>query len=134
MKTTYRMFMMATVVAGLAVIGQANAQSQIAADNGIAASPKARAQLNERKAQLNSAVAAPAAVAPAHKCADCTDTWVTVVDKGTKGPNHLVTKVSRHNCAACDTKITVVGTGKAKHDVAAHSCNAELRPLCCAMN
>jgi hypothetical protein len=125
---------MATLVAGLAVVGQANAQSQLAADNGIAASPKVRAQLDERKARLNTVVASPAAFSAVHKCADCTDTWVTVVDKGTKGPNHLVTKVSRHNCAACDTKITVVGTGKAKHDVATHSCNAEVKPLCCAIN
>jgi len=67
-----------------------------------------------------------------HKCAACTDTFVNVVDKGTKGPNHLVTKVSRHNCAACDTRIVTEGTGKAKYDVAIHSCNAEVKPICCA--
>jgi hypothetical protein len=133
MKTTHRMFVMATLLAGLAVVGQANAQSQLTADNGIAVSPKARAQFAERKAQLNAAVPA-AAVTAAHKCANCTDTLVTAVDKGTKGPNHLITKVFRHNCAACDTKIATVGTGKAAKDVATHSCNAELRPLCCAMN
>ena len=76
-----------------------------------------------------------AAAAPmAHKCAACTDTWVTVVDKGTKGPNHLVTKVSRHNCAGCDTKIVTEGTGKAKHDVAIHNCNGDMKAACCAMN
>src|SRR5689334_10810699 len=133
MKTTYRIFVMATLLASLAVVGQANAQSQLTADNGIAASPKVQMQLAERKAQLNAAVPA-AAVTAAHKCANCTDTLVTAVDKGTKGPNHLVTKVFRHNCPACDTKIATVGTGKAAKDVATHSCNAEPRPLCCAMN
>jgi hypothetical protein len=69
-----------------------------------------------------------------HKCASCTDSLVTVVDKGTKGPNHLVTKVSRHNCPGCDTKIVTEGAGKAKHDVAIHNCNGDTKALCCATN
>jgi hypothetical protein len=73
-------------------------------------------------------VAAPMA----HKCASCTDTLVSLVDKGTKGPNHLVTKVVRRNCAASNTKIVTEGTGKAKYDVATHSCNSEVKPVCCA--
>jgi hypothetical protein len=75
-----------------------------------------------------------AATPMAHKCALCTDTIVSVVDKGTKGPNHLVTKVSRHNCAACDTRIVTEGTGKAKRDVAMHTCAADLKAACCASN
>jgi len=74
------------------------------------------------------------APATAHKCPNCTDSFVSVVDKSTKGPNHLVTKVVRHNCSACETKIVTEGTGKAKHSVAIHSCNAEIKPLCCAKN
>jgi len=72
-----------------------------------------------------------AASAVAHKCANCTDTFVSIVDKGTKGPNHLVTPAVRHNCAACGTKIATEGTGKAKRDVATHSCGAEIKPACC---
>jgi hypothetical protein len=79
------------------------------------------------------AKAQPTAVA-AHKCANCTDSLVTAVDKGTKGPNHLVTKVARHNCAACDTKIVTEGTGKAKKDVATHTCAADVKAGCCATN
>jgi hypothetical protein len=79
------------------------------------------------------AKAQPTAVV-AHKCASCTDTLVTVVDKGTKGPNHLVTKVARHNCAGCDTKIATEGTGKAKKDVAMHTCGADDKAACCASN
>ena len=78
--------------------------------------------------------AAAQVAAPAHKCANCTDALVNVVDKGTKGPNHLVTKVSRHNCAACDTKILTSGSGKAAKEVAIHSCNSEVKPMCCAKN
>jgi hypothetical protein len=75
-----------------------------------------------------------AAAPMAHKCALCTDTWVSVVDKGTRGPNHLVTKVSRHNCPGCDTKLVTEGSGKAKHDVAMHKCNGDTKAVCCASN
>src|SRR5262249_49351965 len=75
-------------------------------------------------------VAAPIA----HKCACCTDTWVSVVDKGTKGPNQAVTRAVRHNCTACDTKLVNEGVGKAKKDVAIHSCDAKVKSLCCASN
>jgi hypothetical protein len=131
MTTKYRITIMATLLAGLALVVQTNAQSQLAGNDGIAASPKVRAQIDERKAQFNIAAAAATAL---HKCANCTDTLVSVVDKGTKGPNHLITKASRHNCAACDTKIVSAGTGKAAKDVAIHRCNAEVKPLCCAIN
>ena len=80
------------------------------------------------------AAKAEAAAPLAHKCANCTDTLATVVDKGTKGPNHAVTKVVRHNCAACATKIMTEGAGKAKTDVAIHTCKAEVKPVCCAKN
>jgi hypothetical protein len=121
--------MTATIVAALTIAGTAIAQRQLVGGDGIAASPKVRAQLNER-----TAATALAAAPTAHKCALCTETLVTVVDKGTKGPNHLVTKAFRHNCAGCNTKFVTEGTGKAKNDVAIHSCNAEVKPLCCAMN
>lgn len=74
-------------------------------------------------------------VAPmAHTCASCADRFVSVVDKGTKGPNHLVMNVSRHMCAACDTKIVTEGTAKAKKDVVIHTCGADVKAICCASN
>ena len=81
-------------------------------------------------------VVAPEQVAApmAHKCANCTDSFVTFVDKGTKGPNHAVSKVVRHNCTACSTKIATAGTGKAMHDVATHTCGADVKATCCASN
>jgi len=82
--------------------------------------------------------AVPAKAAPAasiaHKCAKCTDTWSSVVDKGTKGPNHAVTKVVKHNCTNCSTKIVTEGTGKAKHSVAIHTCGEDVKAACCAIN
>lgn len=79
------------------------------------------------------AKAQPTAVA-AHKCAQCTDTLVAVVDKGTKGPNHAVTKVVQHNCKECNTTISTKGTGKSAHDVAMHTCGADAKAACCASN
>ena len=77
---------------------------------------------------------AQAAAPVAHKCAKCTDTWISVVDKTTKGPNHAVTKVVKHNCGDCSTKIVTEGTGKAKHSVAIHNCGADVKVACCAIN
>jgi hypothetical protein len=122
MRTNYRISIMAAVVAALTIAGTASAQRQLVGEDGIAASPKVRAQFNERTTAP--AIAAPATV---HKCAACTETLVTVVDKGTKGPNHLVTKAFRHNCAGCNTKFVTEGTGKAKKDVTIHTCNAEVK-------
>lgn len=90
--------------------------------------------VNLTKASKNApAASATVAAAPMnHRCANCTDSLVQVVDKATKGPNHLVSKVARHNCSACDAKIVTEGVGKAKRDVAIHSCGAEVKPACCA--
>ena|ERR1051326_2792669 len=112
-------------VAGLCVIALSFATAAYAEKG-------AERLLNAPKASIN----APAQITTmaAHRCPSCTDTLVSVVDKGTKGPNHAVSKVVRHNCSSCDTKIVTEGTGKAKHDVAIHSCNGEVKPLCCARN
>ena len=95
----------------------------------------------ETLVRLTKASRAPAAVVQVsssvttlHLCPTCTDSFVTTVDKGTKGPNHAVTKVVRHNCAACSTKITTAGTGKAKHSAAIHTCGADVKAACCAIN
>src|SRR5262245_17554376 len=82
---------------------------------------------------------AATAVAPAasttHRCGLCGDVFVTVVDKATKGPNHTVKKVAQHTCPACETKIVTTGVGKAKRDVAIHSCGTvEAAAVCCATN
>jgi hypothetical protein len=75
-----------------------------------------------------------AAAPMTHKCANCTDSLVSVVDKGTKGPNQAATKVVRHNCTACSTKIATEGSGKAKHDIAIHTCALDVKAACCASN
>ena len=41
-----------------------------------------------------------------------------------------------YTCTACETKLTVVGEGKAKHTVATHKCAADVPnpATCCASN
>ena len=83
-------------------------------------------------ARASATVSTQPSTPDAHSCMKCTDTQATVVDKATKGPNHATSQTVRHDCATCDTKITTEGVGKAKRDTATHSCNAEVKPACCA--
>ena len=78
------------------------------------------------------ATAKTEAVADAdHSCAKCTDTLVTAVDKSTKGPNFSTSQVAQHGCGDCATKITTEGTGKARKEVASHTCAMDVKPGCC---
>src|ERR1035437_1497614 len=91
----------------------------------IAASPKVRQMLNERKASTAIAIAA----LPAMTCPKCADVRTTEVSRQAKGAEVLtgVTKVTtRHTCAGCEVKWTVVGEGKGKHSVATHKCTADV--------
>ena len=112
----------------------AYAQYKPAGDDGIAASPKVRQMLNERKAST-----APAAITlPKMACPKCADIRTTEVNRQAKGAEVLAgaaTKtVTKHTCTDCSTKITTAGTGKAKHSVALHNCGADVTAACCAIN
>jgi hypothetical protein len=130
MKTIRITLMVSAALAALALTTAA-----IAGD-GIAASPKVRQILNERKASTTPMVAA----APAMACPKCADVRTTEVNREAKGATVLAgaaTKiVTRHTCAGCEVKLTTVGEGKAKHTVAAHKCTAEVpnNLACCASN
>jgi hypothetical protein len=122
MKTINRKSLITSAVCALAISFGSAAYAEKGAETLV--------RLTKGSAPAKTEVAAPAA----HKCANCTDSLVSVVDKGTKGPNHLVTKVARHNCSACDTKIVTRGAGKATQQVAIHSCGADTKAICCASN
>jgi predicted RNA-binding Zn-ribbon protein involved in translation (DUF1610 family) len=126
---------LAVSISVFALVGTANAQSQLGGDSGIAASPKARAQLYERKASLDTAPATVAAMA----CPKCEDTLVAQNDTNPKGSGSRTlmgqtTKlVSQHLCPGCGVEWVIAGTGKAKQSVAAHkctSCGAEILSCC----
>jgi hypothetical protein len=112
------------VMAGLTTVSQANAQS-LGGDDGIAASPKLRAQLNERQAGMN--VASPAV--PSMACPKCKDVWVEQTDKDSRGfsgaralTGQTTRLVAQHLCDGCSTEWSIAGTGRAKHSVATHKC------------
>ena len=128
---------LATVaLAVLAFAGSANSQNKSASDAGIAASPKVHQMINERNAAATSSIA----VVPAMACRKCADVLTTEVNRQAKGGQVLAgtttQKVAKHICSACETKLTVVGEGKAKHTVATHKCGADVPnpTTCCAMN
>jgi len=136
MKTTNTKSLLVAAVCALALSygTAAYAQSKAGGDDGIAASPKVRQMLNERKAS-----AAPAVITvPKMACPKCADVRTTEVDLKAKGAGVLAgtaTKtVSKHTCTDCSTKIATAGTGKAKHSVVTHACGADVKAICCARN
>ena len=111
------------------------AQYKPTGDDGITASPKVRALLDERKARLNTAVATVASM----PCPKCKDVWVTQVDSFAKPAKVMTSQFKptvstvKHLCDSCDTTITTVGSGKQAKNVATHkctSCGAESLACC----
>ena len=120
-------------IAVLVLASAANAQYKPVGDDGIAASPKVRQMLNERKASATTATAA----GPAMACSKCADVRTAQVSRQAKGAELLAgaTKMAtRHTCAGCEVKWTVAGEGKGKHSVATHKCTADVpnNLVCCA--
>ena len=126
----------AVALTALTFVGTASAQFKPVGDDGIAASPRVRQMLNERKSSATPSVAA----LPGMACPKCADVLTTEANRQAKGGQVLARtatqKVVKHTCTACDTKLTVAGEGKAKHTVATHKCAAEVPnpATCCAMN
>jgi len=61
-------------------------------------------------------------------CPKCADVRTVKVSPQAKGSEIMmgVKQVSyRHTCIGCDTKLNLVGEGKAKHQVATHNCTAK---------
>ncbi len=129
------LLLVATTAAALAFAGSAGAQYKAVGDDGIAASPKVRQMLDERKAgKAITSIAAPAMACP--KCADVPTTQASRVLKGAEIATGVEQVAYTHACPGCETKWTVVGEGKAKHSVATHKCTADVPnpSSCCASN
>jgi hypothetical protein len=123
-------------IAVLTLASAANAQYKPVGDDGIAASPKVTQMLKERGASARTVIAATHAM----PCPRCTDVTTTELNRQAKGAEILTGAatrvVARHACEACDTKLRVVGEGKAKHTTATHTCTANVANNvdCCAAN
>ena len=126
------------VLAGIvlfAIASPAQVRYTATGDDGITASPKVRAQLNEHATRS----ATVATTAPEMACPKCKNESIARPVRNAKGAQFLAAggvpteKITRHLCPSCETTITVAGTGKAKHDVAVHkcvSCGAEYLACC----
>jgi hypothetical protein len=136
MKTTRILSVLLTAFAALTLVSSANGQYKPVGDDGIAASPKLRQMLNERKASTTHTVAAATAMA----CPMCKDVKTTELNPMAKGGQVLTgtnTKtVVKHTCTACSTTFAIAGQGKARHTVATHTCGANVPnpATCCAMS
>jgi hypothetical protein len=112
-------------LAGLALFslaGTAQAQYKPTGDDGITASPKARQFLDERKRV--SAATSTAVDDKTMACPKCRDEYVKRTDTTAKGVIKPTIWLANHLCGGCDTTISVQGFGKAKHDVATHTCTS----------
>jgi hypothetical protein len=102
----------------------ANAQYKPTGSDGITASPKLRAQLDERAVK-----AAPVlATTTSMPCPKCTDIWVARADTDSKGLGARTMmgtsrRVAQHLCEGCSTEWASKGSGKGKQAVASHKCN-----------
>ena len=121
-------------LAGIALsmfTSSAQAQYKPVGDDGIAASPKLRQQLDEYK-RNHSPAPAPAEIAKM-PCPKCEDKVTTRVDYSARGANKPTIRVVTHQCEGCGTDWNIVGVGKAKQSVATHkctSCGAETLACC----
>lgn len=110
--------------AALMTTWSASAQYRPTGDDGITASPRLRAQLNERNASAKVVSTSTDTMA----CSKCKDGWVAVNDTTSKGAGARVLTgqttriVAKHLCDGCGSEWNVAGTGKAKQAVASHKC------------
>lgn len=112
-------------LAGIALslfAGSAQAQYKAVGDDGIAASPRLRQQLDEYK-RNHSPDRTPAEI-PQMACAKCKGKVTSRIDYSARGANKPVIRVVMHLCEGCGTDWAVVGHGKAKQSVATHKCTS----------
>ena len=104
----------------------ASAQYKPTGDDGITASPKVRAQLDERRARVTPA----SPTTPTMACGKCKDGWVAVGDTASKGSGartligQTTRLIAKHLCDGCGAEWNVAGTGKGKQAIASHKCTA----------
>jgi hypothetical protein len=88
------------------------------------------------KSLMKPNAAVPAAAAVPIACTRCTDKFTTSRDLTARGVNKPLALVAQHQCRGCSTQIETVGTGKAKQNVALHTCASKLAQnrACCTRN
>ena len=130
MKILNRMIVCVTA-AVLCLALPAFAQYRATGDDGITASPKVRQALIEQGA-------AKSVVADTSKptaCANCKNEYLTREDWTVKGLIKPKVTSVKHLCPGCETSVSVIGGGKAKHDVVTHKCDScrSVALTCCSV-
>jgi hypothetical protein len=84
----------------------------------------------ETLVKLTKAERAPVVATPASAvansvmgCGKCSDRFVSVLQAPEKMGRRPVATVVRHGCSSCETKATIKGEGKAKREIAVHTCS-----------
>lgn len=96
----------------------------------LAAALSARADISAKGGaaglmkSLEPKTGAPAA---AMSCGGCKSAFVRVTAPAFKGTSPTAALVERHGCGSCGTQWMTTGHGKAKADVAAHTCSGCLK-------
>lgn len=100
--------------------------------------PGASAGTTDSACHSQATAKAAACAKPAQsECTLCKDKVVTVVETTGKGPKgQTLHTVVQHGCPSCADTLTTVGQGKAKTDVATHTCKAQAdgQRSCCLKN
>ena len=67
------------------------------------------------------------------KCTRCVDSYTMKRDTSARGASKPLVLAAQHQCGGCSTRIVTTGSGKAKQDVALHSCasGAAQNLTCC---
>jgi hypothetical protein len=135
MQTTNKTLLAALAsIALLSFASPAQAQYKSVGDDGIAASPKVRSMMMKP-------ITSPADVAGlkdgdmvAMACPKCKTIMVTHINTE-KGHIKTSTTLPEDVCPGCEQKFTVVGEGKAKHNVVTHVCKkcGNTDAFCCVM-
>lgn len=131
-ETNMKINLLSAIAATVATLTIATAA--YAAD-GIAASPKVRQALSERNASAPATMSVPTMAC--EKCTDIRTSKQSPQAKGAETTMGVKQVTTTHGCASCSTKLTVAGEGKAKHQVASHTCSmqtASANSNCCAQH
>jgi hypothetical protein len=114
--------------------GPAQAQYKPVGDDGIAASPKVRSMMMKPITSPEDVAGLKDGDMVAMACPKCKTVMVTHVNTQ-KGHIKTATTGPADICPGCEQKFTVVGEGKAKHNVVTHMCKkcGSTDAFCCVM-
>ena len=104
-------------VLSVALAFTASSRAEVITKGGASALMPKRAASVERNKSMN--------------CAKCTSDFYTAEVRAPKGSRPETVIIEKHRCEGCATRIETRGFGKAKNDVAVHTCSTCGTKTCC---